>query len=94
LASNTDREEETTAVRCPDCQGALGAPTDSYERIVEDIVPYKVGVRRIRVFPYGCSSCLKKVSAPVPDAFRRGKVRVFLFHCAGAQQATTRQLLH
>jgi transposase len=76
LPDHIDREEEATAVRCPNCDGALGAPTDSYERIVEDIVPAKVEVVLHQVFRYRCPTCRRKVSAPVAGALPRGRIGV------------------
>ena len=76
LPSHIDREEEAAAVRCPNCDGALGAPTDSYPRVVEDIVPAKVEVVLHRVFRYRCPTCKRKVSAPVPGALPRGRIGV------------------
>jgi len=76
LPTHIDREEEATARRCPNCDGALGARTDSYERTIEDIVPAKVEVVLHHVARYRCPTCRRKVSAPVPGALPRGRIGV------------------
>ncbi len=76
LPAYIDREEEARAVRCPNCDGALGAPTDFYERTIEDIVPAKVEVVLHHVARYRCSICRRKVSAPVAGALPRGRIGV------------------
>jgi transposase len=76
LPAHIDREEEARAVRCPNCDGALGAPTDFYERTIEDIVPARVEVVLHHVARYRCSACRRKVSAQVAGALPRGRIGV------------------
>jgi transposase len=76
LPAHIDREEEATAHRCPNCDGALGAPTDFYERTIEDIVPARVEVVIHHVARYRCSTCRRKVSAQVAGALPRGRIGV------------------
>lgn len=76
LPSRADREGTVTTGHCPYCDSELGDPTDFYQRTVEDIVPASVEAVLHHVARYRCPSCKKKVSAPVPGAFRRGRLGV------------------
>lgn len=52
---------------CKICGGALSAePTDSYTRVVTDIVPARPVVTEYTVNRRYCSTCRKQVSPPVP----------------------------
>lgn len=52
---------------CPDCGGnELSKATDSYTRIVEDIVPARVIVTEYKIVRRYCSNCRKQVSPIIP----------------------------
>ena len=58
---------------CPRCGGALSAkPTDSYERVVEDIVPARAVTTKYVVRRRYCCRCRKQVSPPVPNVVGGG----------------------
>ncbi len=58
---------------CPRCGGVLSEkPTDSYTRVVEDIVPARVVVTEYVVRRRYCCSCRKQVSAPIPNVVGGG----------------------
>lgn len=66
--ASVDETVAATAAECPDCDQALGSPTEVRERTVEDIVPGRVIVKRLREARYWCTSCKAHVQARAPDA--------------------------
>ena len=53
---------------CPRCGGVLSEkPTDSYDRIVEDIVPTRAVTTKYVVRRRYCRRCRRQVSAPIPN---------------------------
>jgi hypothetical protein len=63
-----DAEVELDQIVCSECGGASLSeePTDSYERIVEDIIPVKVVVTRYIIVRRYCRKCKKQVSPGIP----------------------------
>ena len=58
---------------CPRCGGVLSENhTDSYTRVVEDIVPARVVVTKYVVRRRYCCGCRKQVSAPIPNVIGGG----------------------
>ena len=66
-----DQIDETTKAElcsCPDCNGNVTF-IGNRDRIVEDVIPAKVNVTKIRVGRYWCKVCNRIVEAPVTSAF-------------------------
>jgi hypothetical protein len=58
---------------CPRCGGVLSEDhTDSYTRVVEDIVPARVVVTEYVVRRRYCCGCRRQVSAPIPNVIEGG----------------------
>src|ERR1022692_139873 len=58
---------------CPRCCGVLSEDhTDSYTRVVEDIVPARVVVTEYVVRRRYCCGCRRQVSAPIPNVIEGG----------------------
>ena len=58
---------------CPTCGGVLSErPTDSYDRVVEDIVPARVVTTRYVVKRRYCRCCRRQVSPPIPNVIGGG----------------------
>jgi transposase len=58
---------------CPRCGGVLSENhTDSYTRVVEDVVPARVVVTEYVVRRRYCCGCRKQVSAPIPNVIDGG----------------------
>ncbi len=58
---------------CPKCGGVLSENhTDSYTRVVEDVVPARVVVTEYVVRRRYCCGCRKQVSAPIPNVIEGG----------------------
>ncbi len=58
---------------CPRCGGVLSKNhTDSYTRVVEDIVPARVVVTKYVVRRRYCCRCRRQVSAPIPNVIDGG----------------------
>jgi len=62
------REEPHTLEKCPVCGGVVGEPSDTRERIVEDIEKTKPEVVKHIVPRCYCKQCRGLVEPPVPDA--------------------------
>ncbi len=59
---------------CPRCGGVLSENhTDSYTRVVEDIVPARVVTTKYVVRRRYCCGCRKQVSPPVPNVIAGGR---------------------
>jgi len=68
-----DATVELDQSSCPRCGGSLSErPTDSYTRVVEDIVPAKVVTTEYVVKRRYCSCCGKQVSPPIPNVIGGG----------------------
>jgi transposase len=68
-----DETVELDQSSCPRCGGSLSEkPTDSYTRVVEDIVPAKVVTTEYVVKRRYCSCCGKQVSPPIPNVIGGG----------------------
>jgi transposase len=63
-----DKTLDLTLELCPDCQEALGEPTDSYERFVTELVPAYLFVLRILVHRYWCRQCHRFVQGTTDRA--------------------------
>jgi len=74
--SRPERIDETIELDqsiCPRCGGVLSENhTDSYTRVVEDIVPAKVVVTEYVVRRRYCRRCRRQVSAPIPNVIGGG----------------------
>jgi regulator of replication initiation timing len=58
---------------CPTCGGSLSEDhTDSYNRVVEDVVPARVVVTEYVVRRRYCCWCRRQVSAPIPNVIGGG----------------------
>lgn len=86
--SRPDRIDEAIELyqsTCPRCGGVLwGNHTDSYTRIVEDIVPARIVVTDYVVKRTYCRGCRRQVSPPIPNVINGGSnerfgVRLMLF---------------
>jgi DNA-directed RNA polymerase subunit N (RpoN/RPB10)/FtsZ-binding cell division protein ZapB len=53
---------------CRSCGSTLSEPTDTYERIVEDIVPARIIVTKYIVTRRCCRNCKRQVSGIIHDA--------------------------
>jgi len=62
-----DEEKSLTITSCPDCGGALAAPSEVREHTQEDIVPAKKKVTVYRRYRYWCPCCKKLVEAPAAE---------------------------
>jgi transposase len=68
-----DSTVELDQSTCPRCGGVLSEkPTDSYTRVVEDVVPARVVVTKYVVKRRYCRRCRKQVSAPIPNVIDGG----------------------
>jgi transposase len=68
-----DATVELDQQMCPRCGGILSeSHTDSYTRVVEDIVPAKVVVTEYVVRRRYCCGCRKQVSPPIPNVIGGG----------------------
>jgi transposase len=68
-----DATVELDQSSCPRCGGVLSEkPTDSYSRVVEDIVPARAVVTRYVVRRRYCRGCGRQVSAPIPNVIGGG----------------------
>ena len=68
-----DATMELDQTTCPRCGGVLSEkPTDSYTRVVEDIVPAKVVVTEYVVKRRYCRCCGRQVSPPIPNVIHGG----------------------
>ena len=68
-----DARVELDQSSCPRCGGLLSEePTDSYTRVVEDIVPAKVVTTEYVVKRRYCSCCGKQISPPIPNVVGGG----------------------
>lgn len=68
-----DATIELDQTTCPRCGGVLsGRPTDSYTRVVEDIVPARAVVTKYVVRRRYCCRCRRQVSAPIPNVIDGG----------------------
>ena len=71
-----DRIDETVELdqsTCPRCGGVLSENhTDSYTRVVEDIVPARIVVTEYVVRRRYCCRCRKQVSPPIPNVINDG----------------------
>jgi transposase len=68
-----DATVELDQQMCPRCGGILSENhTDSYTRVVEDIVPAKVVVTEYVVRRRYCCGCRKQVSPPIPNVIGGG----------------------
>jgi transposase len=65
---HVDETLDLTLDLCPDCQGKLGDPSDSYERFVTEIVPAYLFVLRILVHRYWCRRCHRYVQGTTERA--------------------------
>jgi transposase len=74
--SRPDRVDATVELDqsvCPRCGGSLSEePTDSYTRVVEDVVPARVVVTEYIVRRRYCCGCRRQVSAPIPNVIGGG----------------------
>ena len=74
--SRPERIDETIELDqsiCPRCGGVLSENhTDSYTRVVEDIVPARVVVTEYIVRRRYCCTCRRQVSAPIPNVLGGG----------------------
>ena len=52
-------------------------PTDSYDRVVEDIVPARAIITRYVVRRRYCCRCRRQVSPPIPNVIERGSKERF-----------------
>ncbi len=69
-----DARVEVDQPTCPRCGGQLSErPTDSYTRVVEDIVPAKVVTTEYVVKRRYCRCCNRQVSPPIPNVIGGGK---------------------
>jgi transposase len=58
---------------CPRCGGVLSKkPTDSYTRVVEDIVPARVVTTKYVVKRRYCCRCRRQASPPIPNVIEGG----------------------
>lgn len=64
----SERDEKHTLEKCPVCGGAVGEPSETRERIVEDIKETKPEVVKHIIPRCYCKKCKKLVEPPVPDA--------------------------
>jgi hypothetical protein len=70
---HVDATVELDQSTCPRCGGVLSENhTDSYTRVVEDVVPAKVVVTKYVVRRRYCCTCRKQVSAPIPNVIDGG----------------------
>lgn len=61
------RVEIDQASSCPECDSnTLSEPTDSYTRVVEDIVPVRLVVTEYTIVRRYCRNCKKQVSPTIP----------------------------
>jgi transposase len=68
-----DATVELDQSMCPRCGGVLSENhTDSYTRVVEDIVPARVVVTEYVVRRRYCCGCRRQVSAPIPNVIEGG----------------------
>jgi transposase len=68
-----DATVELDQSTCPRCGGVLSENhTDSYTRVVEDIVPARVVVTEYVVRRRYCCTCRRQVSAPIPNVIDGG----------------------
>jgi transposase len=68
-----DSRVELDQSTCPRCGGQLSEkPTDSYTRVVEDVVPAKVVVTEYVVKRRYCRCCDRQVSPPIPNVIGGG----------------------
>ena len=75
---HVDATVELDQSTCPRCGGVLSEkPTDSYTRVVEDIVPAKVVVTEYVVRRRYCRCCRRQVSPPIPNVIGGGKKERF-----------------
>lgn len=70
---DVDETVELDQSTCPRCGGLLSEkPTDSYDRVVEDVVPARVVTTKYVVRRRYCRCCRKQVSPPVPNVIGGG----------------------
>jgi hypothetical protein len=75
---HVDATVELDQSTCPRCGGVLSEkPTDSYTRVVEDVVPAKVVVTEYVVRRRYCRCCRRQVSPPIPNVIGGGKKERF-----------------
>ena len=68
-----DATVELDQSTCPRCGGVLSEkPTDSYDRVVEDIVPARAVTTRYVVRRRYCCRCRRQASAPIPNVIEGG----------------------
>ena len=68
-----DETVELDQSTCPRCGGTLSEkPTDSYTRVVEDIVPARVVVTQYVVRRRYCCRCRKQVAPTIPNVINGG----------------------
>ena len=68
-----DARVELDQITCPKCGGCLSEnPTDTYTRVVEDIVPAKLVVTEYAVRRRYCKKCGKQVSPCIPNVIDGG----------------------
>ncbi|MDG6926547.1 MAG: transposase [Nitrososphaerota archaeon] len=68
-----DATVELDQSTCPRCGGVISEkPTDSYTRVVEDIVPARVVVTRYVIKRRYCCRCRRQVSPPIPNVINGG----------------------
>jgi transposase len=68
-----DQTVELDQSICPRCGGQLSQNhTDSYDRVVEDIVPARVVTTKYVVRRRYCCTCRRQVSPPVPNVINGG----------------------
>ena len=73
-----DATVELDQPSCPRCGGSLSEkPTDSYTRVVEDIVPARVVVTEYVVKRRYCCGCRKQVSPAIPNLIDGGSKERF-----------------
>ncbi|MDG6934309.1 MAG: transposase [Nitrososphaerota archaeon] len=68
-----DATVELDQSTCPRCGGVLSEKvTDSYDRVVEDVVPARAVTTRYVVRRRYCCRCRRQVSAPIPNVIDGG----------------------
>ena len=68
-----DATVELDQPTCPRCGGVLSErPTDTYDRVVEDIVPARAVVTKYVVKRRYCCRCRRQVSPPIPNVIEGG----------------------
>lgn len=65
---HVDETLDLTLDRCPDCREKLGGSSDSYERLVTELVPAYLFVLRILVHRYWCRRCHRYVQGSTDQA--------------------------